>query len=103
MRSILNRDNPEQRCTARGAMRYLIDEAAEEEYGEYRTHSLLSDQVAGSYSWNSNAHTRFNKKLKYCVDLNGILALERSASGPQDIEEGAGKSLETGDRRRVKE
>jgi hypothetical protein len=91
------------RCVARGAMRYLIDEVTEEEYSEYRTQLLLSDQAAGSYSWNSDALMRLNKKLKHCVDLNGILALERSSIWPARYRGGGWESLEIVNRRRVME
>jgi hypothetical protein len=79
---VYDRDDPKQRSKALEVMRFLIDEAAEKGYGEYRTHLLLSDQVAGTYSWNDNALMKFNEKLKDCLDPNGILAPGRSGIWP---------------------
>ncbi|KAF3387326.1 Vanillyl-alcohol oxidase [Penicillium rolfsii] len=79
---VYDRDDPKQRSNALEVMRSLIDEAAEKGYGEYRTHLLLSDQVAGTYSWNNNALMKFNEKLKDCLDPNGILAPGRSGIWP---------------------
>ncbi|KAJ5377209.1 uncharacterized protein N7496_004618 [Penicillium cataractarum] len=79
---VYDRDDPKQRSNALEVMRSLIDEAAQKGYGEYRTHLLLSDQVAGTYSWNNNALMNFNEKLKDCLDPNGILAPGRSGIWP---------------------
>lgn len=79
---VYNRDDLRQRSTALAVMRSLIQEAAEQGYGEYRTHLLLSDQVAATYSWNDNALMKFNEKLKDCLDPNGILAPGRSGIWP---------------------
>jgi len=51
----------------------LIDEAAENGYGEYRAHHAWADQVAGTYSFNDNAQRRFNERIKDALDPNGIL------------------------------
>ncbi|KAJ5618603.1 hypothetical protein N7528_006714 [Penicillium herquei] len=79
---IYDRNNPKQQADALSAMRSLIREAAEKGYGEYRTHLLLSDQVAGTYSWNDNALMKLNEKLKDCLDPNGILSPGRSGVWP---------------------
>jgi FAD/FMN-containing dehydrogenase len=52
----------------------LVDEAAREGYGEYRTHLVLMDQVAATYSWSGGALMRSNDRLKDALDPNGILA-----------------------------
>jgi hypothetical protein len=56
----------------------MIDDAAKEGYGEYRTHLVLVDQVAGTYSWNDGALMKFNERLKDALDPNGISAPEKS-------------------------
>lgn len=61
----------------------MVDDAAKEGYGEYRTHLLLADQVAGTYSWNNHAQMRFNEQLKDSLDPNGILAPGRSGIWPK--------------------
>lgn len=80
--AVYERDNPRQRDVALGAMRAPIEDAAKEGYGEYRTHLLLSDLVAGTYNWNNNALMKLNEKMKDCLDPNGILAPGRNGRWP---------------------
>uniref|UniRef100_A0A093Y2F0 Vanillyl-alcohol oxidase n=1 Tax=Talaromyces marneffei PM1 TaxID=1077442 RepID=A0A093Y2F0_TALMA len=80
--AVYDRDDAKQRDIALGVMRTLIDDAAKEGYGEYRTHLLLSDQVAGTYSWNNSALMKLNEKMKDCLDPNGILAPGRNGIWP---------------------
>ena len=62
--------------------RLLIDEAAAEGYGEYRTHNALMDQVMGTYSWNDGALLKFHEAVKDALDPNGILAPGKSGVWP---------------------
>jgi len=80
--AVYDRDDPKARDASLACMRALIDDAASQGYGEYRTHLLLSDQVAGTYSWNGNAIMKFNEKLKDALDPNGILAPGRCGIWP---------------------
>ncbi|WP_417562326.1 FAD-binding oxidoreductase [Microbacterium sp.] len=61
------------RSEALNLVRTLIDEAAAVGYGEYRSHNILNDQIAATYSWNDNAQRRFNERIKDALDPNGIL------------------------------
>lgn len=79
---VYDRDDARQRSSALQVMRALIQDAAAQGYGEYRTHLLLSDQVAATYSWNDHALMKFNEKLKDCLDPNGIRAPGRSGIWP---------------------
>lgn len=58
---VYDRGDPTSRANAYACMRAMVDDAAKEGYGEYRTHLLLADQVAGTYSWNNHAQMRFNE------------------------------------------
>jgi hypothetical protein len=71
-------------------MRELIDDTAKEGYGEYRTHILFQDQVAGTYNWNNYALMKFNEKLKDTLDPNGVLCPGRCGIWPAGIEDGDG-------------
>ncbi len=68
---------------ALGCLRDLVDEAAREGYGEYRTHLSLMDQVAGTYGWGDGALMKFNEKMKDALDPNGILAPGRCGIWPK--------------------
>lgn len=71
---VFDRDDREEKERALGCLRDMVDEAAREGYGEYRTHLVLMDQVAGTYGWGGGALGRFNERLKDALDPNGILA-----------------------------
>lgn len=71
---IFDRDDEPMRLAANTLFDKLIDVAAANGWGEYRTHTLWYDKVARSYSFNDNALLRFNERVKDAVDPNGILA-----------------------------
>ena len=79
---VYDRGNPKQRQAAYACMCAMIDDAAKEGYGEYRTRLLLQDQVAATYSWNDNALARLNERLKDVLDPAGILAPGRCGIWP---------------------
>ena len=54
--------------------RTLVDEAAAEGCGEYRTHLALMDQVMKSFDFNDNALLRFSERIKDALDANSIMA-----------------------------
>ncbi len=80
---VFDRDDPARKRAAMDCLRDLIDRAAELGYGEYRTHLVLMDQVAGTYSWGDNALMKFNERLKDALDPNGILAPGRCGIWPK--------------------
>jgi len=80
---IYDRSSNDEKRRAAGLMRELIATAAKEGYGEYRTHLLFADQVAGTYSWNNHALMRFNETIKDALDPNGILAPGRNGIWPR--------------------
>ncbi|KAK4160364.1 hypothetical protein QBC43DRAFT_270712 [Cladorrhinum sp. PSN259] len=71
---VFDKDDAGEKKRALACLREMVDEAAEKGYGEYRTHLVLMDQVAGTYSWNDGALGKFNERLKDALDPNGILA-----------------------------
>ena len=80
---VYDRGSTERRQAVERCMRSMIDDAAKEGYGEYRTHILFQDQVARTYSWNDNALTKFNETLKDALDPKGILAPGRCGIWPE--------------------
>ncbi|KAH7147151.1 vanillyl-alcohol oxidase [Dactylonectria estremocensis] len=80
---VYDRGDPVSKDNAYRCMRGMIKDAAEAGFGEYRTHLLLSDQVAGTYSWNNNALMKFHESIKDTLDPNGILAPGRNGIWPK--------------------
>jgi hypothetical protein len=79
---VYDRNDEKAREMAVKCMRDMIDDAAREGYGEYRTHILFQDQVAKTYSWNDNAVEQLNRRLKDALDPAGILAPGRCGIWP---------------------
>ncbi|KAF2643891.1 glycolate oxidase [Massarina eburnea CBS 473.64] len=80
---LYDRSSVDEKRRAAALMRELIIETAKEGYGEYRTHLLFADQVAGTYNWGDNALMRFNETIKDALDPNGILAPGRNGIWPK--------------------
>jgi hypothetical protein len=80
---VFDRASAAEKERALGCLRDLVDEAARMGYGEYRTHLVLMDQVAGTYGWNDGALMKFNERLKDALDPNGILAPGRCGIWPK--------------------
>lgn len=79
---VFDRADKTMRGKALACMRAMVDDAAAKGYGEYRTHLVLMDQIAGTYDWNDNALMKFNQRLKDALDPNGILAPGKSGVWP---------------------
>jgi len=75
---VYDRADGDAKRRATGLMREMIREAAQEGFGEYRTHLLFADQVAETYSWGGGALRRFNETIKDALDPNSILAPGRN-------------------------
>ncbi|KAK4112666.1 vanillyl alcohol oxidase [Canariomyces notabilis] len=80
---VFDRADAGQRKAALACLRDMVDEAAKLGYGEYRTHLVLMDQVAGTYNWNDGALMKFNERLKDALDPQGILAPGRCGIWPK--------------------
>lgn len=74
--------DPRTRQDTLDLARLLIQEAAAEGYGEYRTHNALMDDVMATYSWGDGALRRFHERVKDALDPNGVLAPGKSGIWP---------------------
>ncbi|KAL1982634.1 hypothetical protein VTN96DRAFT_1069 [Rasamsonia emersonii] len=79
---VYDRTDAGMRKRALACMLAMIDDAAVQGYGEYRTHLVLMDQIMRTYSWNDNILLRFHERLKDALDPNGILAPGKSGVWP---------------------
>ncbi|KAK4182619.1 hypothetical protein QBC35DRAFT_546643 [Podospora australis] len=95
---VFDRDDADEKKRALACLRDMVDEAAKQGYGEYRTHLVLMDQVAGTYGFNDGALGKFNEKLKDALDPNSILAPGRCGIWGQRYR-GRGWEM-TGDRKK---
>ncbi|KAK3330735.1 glycolate oxidase [Apodospora peruviana] len=80
---VYDRSSVDEKRRSAALMREMIAETAAEGYGEYRTHILFQDMVAGTYNWGNNALMRFNETIKDALDPNGILAPGRNGIWPR--------------------
>ncbi|KAI0008321.1 putative vanilly-alcohol oxidase [Xylariaceae sp. FL0662B] len=90
---IFDRGDADMKTRAVRLMREMIAECAAKGFGEYRTHLLFADQVAGTYNWNHSALMRFNETIKDALDPNGIMAPGRNGIWPKRFR---GKGWELG-------
>ena len=82
---VYDKTDPDARGRLDEAFRILVDAAAAEGYGEYRTHIHYMDLIAGTYNWNDNALLRMNQRIKDALDPQGILAPGKSGIWPQRL------------------
>ena len=86
-----NKDSPEEKARARKLFADLIDTAAAEGWGEYRTHLAFMDRVASTYDFNDRAALRFNETIKNAIDPKGIIAPGKQGIWPQRFAAQRGK------------
>jgi len=83
----ISRSNSEENQRTRALFHQLIDIAAENGWGEYRTPPAFQDKVMSTYSFNDNVLLRFHEKIKDAIDPNGIISAGRSGIWPKHIRE----------------
>jgi 4-cresol dehydrogenase (hydroxylating) flavoprotein subunit len=78
----------QQASAVRELLGVLIEDAAAEGYGEYRTHLAFMDLAARQFDFNDHALLRLQETIKDAVDPNGILAPGKSGIWPASMREG---------------
>lgn len=82
---VYDRSDADERQRADELFQLLVEEAAAEGYGEYRTHLNYMDQIADTYSWNDNALMKMTNTIKDALDPNGIMAPGKQGIWPKDM------------------
>ncbi len=85
---VFNRDDEEMTGRANRLFSNLIETAARNGWGEYRTHTLYYDEVARSYDYNGGVLRRWNETVKDAVDPQGIIAPGKMGIWPKAYREG---------------
>jgi 4-cresol dehydrogenase (hydroxylating) len=80
--------DPDQVARIRELFGILIEDAAADGHGEYRTHIAFMDHVADQFGWNDHALRRLNETIKDVLDPNGILSPGKSGVWPKGMREG---------------
>lgn len=75
---LYDKSKQSDRKEALDLMRVLINEAAAEGYGEYRTHNALMDDVMATFNWGDGALLSFHEAIKDALDPNSIMAPGKS-------------------------
>jgi len=78
----------QQASAVRELFGVLIEDAAAEGYGEYRTHLAFMDLVARQFDFNDHALLRLQETIKDAMDPNGILAPGKSGIWPASMRDG---------------
>lgn len=82
---VYDKTDPRERTRMDDLFDILVKEAADEGYGEYRTHIHYMDQIAGTYNWNDNALMKMNQMIKDALDPKGILSPGKSGIWPKHL------------------
>lgn len=86
---VFDRKDADSRQRAHDMIRELVREAAENGWGEYRTHLAVMDQITGTYNFNEGALMKLNETIKNALDPNGILAPGKNGIWPTNYDKQA--------------
>jgi hypothetical protein len=75
--------DPEIYKKTRESMHKMVELAAQNGFGEYRTHPAFMDDVMKAYSFNNNALLKPHETIKDALDPNGILSAGRYGIWPK--------------------
>lgn len=81
--------DPHSKRRAHQLIKTLIANVGRKSWGEYRTHLVLTDQIANPYSWNNHAQMKLNKAIKNALDPRGILTSGKTGIWPESYDEKA--------------
>jgi 4-cresol dehydrogenase (hydroxylating) len=84
---VFDKTSQDERARLDKLFKLLVQEAAAEGYGEYRTHIQYMDTIAGTYKWNDNALLKMHETIKDALDPKGILAPGKSGIWPKHLRE----------------
>jgi len=85
---LFDRAQPDMLERANRLFSALIATAAQNGWGEYRTHTQWYDEVAQTYAWGDNELLRWNQAVKDAVDPKGVIAPGKMGIWPRVDREG---------------
>jgi len=86
---VFDRKDPDSKKRAHKLISTLVDDAAAQGWGEYRTHLALMDQIADTYDFNENAQMKLNEKIKNALDPKGIISPGKNGIWPASYDKKA--------------